>query len=179
MSYVAKTLARGEEVIFRANFNWTYSLFPTVWFSIGMASLAMLALIQFAAGFSFEGNYVVAWWSAGIGAAAGTLILLTHLVILMTTEIVVTTYRFVYKVGLIARKTQEVSLNNIEEITLEETILGRFFGFGKLTMRGTGVGVIILPSIDNPIRVRKHIENARAALRQARKAPIVSDDKED
>lgn len=93
------------------------------------------------------------------------LILLGHLIVLMTTEIVVTTYRFVFKTGLVARHTQEVSLNKIEEITLEQSIWGRFLGYGKLVLRGTGVGVITLPDLDDPIRLRKIIENAKSALR--------------
>ena len=77
-----------------------------------------------------------------------------------------TTYRFVYKTGLISRHTQEVSLNKIEEITLKQSIWGRIFGFGKLILRGTGVGVIQLPDLDDPIEVRKIIENAKSNLRR-------------
>jgi uncharacterized membrane protein YdbT with pleckstrin-like domain len=96
----------------------------------------------------------------------GGLILLSHLIVLWTTEIAVTTYRFVYKTGFISRKTQEVSLNKIEEIVLEQSVWGRVFGYGKLTIRGTGVGVIELPDIDNPIEVRRIIELAKAELRR-------------
>ncbi len=85
---------------------------------------------------------------------------------LITTEIVVTTYRFVYKTGLISRNTQEVSLNKIEEITLHQSIWGRILGYGKLVLRGTGVGVIELPNLDNPIYIRKMIENTKSALRE-------------
>ena len=83
----------------------------------------------------------------------------------MTTEIVVTTFRFVYKRGLISRDTKEVSLNKIEEITLHQTIWGRILNYGKLVMRGTGVGVIELPDLDDPIQLRRIIENARSKLR--------------
>lgn len=48
-SYVEKTLAGGEEIIHRANFNWTYSFFPVFWFSLGAAPLAMFFFLQFAA----------------------------------------------------------------------------------------------------------------------------------
>ena len=77
-----------------------------------------------------------------------------------------TTFRFVYKIGLISRRTQEVSLNKIEEITLRQSVSGRVFGYGQLTLRGTGVGVIELPNLDRPIDVRKIIENAKAELRR-------------
>ena len=167
MSYVAKTLAGGEEIIHRANFNWTYSFFPVMWFCIGAATLALFAYIQFIAQVPFD-ELRVGWWSAGVAAFSGSIILMNHLIILITTEIVVTTYRFVYKTGLISRNTQEVSLNKIEEITLHQTVAGRFLGFGKLVLRGTGVGVITLPDLDNPINLRRIIENAKSSLRTTR-----------
>ncbi len=163
--YVEKTLASGEEIIHRANFNWTYSFFPMLWFALGAGSLALFFFIQFAAGVPYE-SLKIGWWSASVAAASGTLILIGHLIILITTEIVVTTYRFVYKTGLVSRNTQEVSLNKIEEITLHQSIWGRLLSYGKLVLRGTGVGVITLPDLDDPIRLRKIIENAKSALRE-------------
>ena len=162
--YVEKTLASGETILHRANFNWTYSFLPVLWFSIGAATLAMFFYIQFIAHVPFA-DLEVGWWSAGVAAAAGSMILINHLIIMMTTEIVVTNTRFVFKTGLISRKTQEVSLNKIEEIALRQTIWGRILNFGKLVLRGTGVGVIELPDLDDPINLRRTIENARSTLR--------------
>jgi len=162
--YVEQTLAANEEILYRANFNWTYSFFPVLWCVIGFAPIILYVLLQFASGVPFS-ELKVGWGFAGAAGFVGFLILFYHLVILWTTEIVVTTYRFVYKRGLIARNTQEVSLNKIEEITLNQSIWGRLFGYGELVMRGTGVGVIKLPAVDNPIQVRKLIENARSKLR--------------
>ncbi len=162
--YVEKTLAGGEEVIHRANFNWTYSFIPVFWFSLGAAPLAMFFFIQYAAEVPFE-ELRVGWWFAIIGGAAGAIILINHLIVLSTTEIVVTTFRFVYKTGLVSRHTKEVSLNKIEEITLEQTVWGRLLSYGKLVLRGTGVGVITLPDLDDPIRLRRIIENAKSAMR--------------
>ena len=175
--YVGKTLAGGEEILHRANFNWTYSFFPMLWFSLGAGSLALIVFVQFAAEVPYE-SLKVGWWSAAVAATCGSLILIGHIILLMTTEIVVTTFRFVYKTGLIARHTQEVSLNKIEEITLEQSIWGRILSYGKLVLRGTGVGVITLPNLDDPIRLRRIIENAKSALRedQRRRRRVNEDD---
>ena len=175
MSYVSKTLATDEEILHRANFNWTYSFFPVFWFSLGAASVIFFFYIQYAAGVEFN-ELRTGWWAAIVAGAAGSLILFNHLIILITTEIVVTTTRFVYKRGLVARDTKEVSLSKIEEITLHQTVIGRIFGYGKLVMRGTGVGVIELPDLDNPINLRRIIENARSSLRGGRRR---RDDDED
>jgi len=177
--YVEKTLAGGEEIIHRANFNWTYSFFPMMWFALGGGAVALIFFTQFAAEVPFE-RLRVAWWSALTGFTAGSLILLNHIIVLVTTEIVVTTYRFVFKRGLISRNTQEVSLNKIEEITLHQSIWGRILSYGKLVLRGTGVGVIELPDLDDPIRLRKIIENAKSALREdSRERKRINSDDDD
>lgn len=162
--YVEKTLASGEEIVHRANFNWTFSFFPLLWFALGAAALTMIAFIQFSGDVTYQ-ELKVGWWSAIVGAVAGAIILLTHTINLVTTEIIVTSFRFVFKKGLIARSSQEVSLNKIEEITLQQSVWGRLLGFGQLIMRGTGVGVISLPNLDNPIELRRIIENTRSNLR--------------
>lgn len=168
MSYVAKTLAAEEKIIHRANFNWTYSFFPVMWFSLAAATVAFFLYLHFVADVKYE-EIKIGWWFVAVAAFSGSVILLNHLIILTTTEIVITTYRFVYKTGLISRNTQEVSLNKIEEITLHQTVFGRLLGFGKLVLRGTGVGVITLPDLDNPINLRRIIENAKSSLRTTRR----------
>ena len=173
--YVEQTLAGGEEIVYRANFNWTYSFFPVMWLVLGFSPVILFVLSQFAAGVPFE-ELRTGWWFAGGAALVGFMLFLNHMILLWTTEIVVTTYRFVYKTGLISRNTQEVSLNKIEEITLQQSVWGRIFGYGKLVMRGTGVGVIELPAIDNPIRVRQIIENAKSRLRSEGTASQRDDD---
>lgn len=167
--YVDKTLAPGEAILFRVHFNWTFSFFPVLWFALGSAPVVMYALLHFGTfgeRVPFE-DLKFGWAIVGLGFLTGILILLNHLIVLWTTEIAVTSFRFVYKTGLIARNTQEVSLNKIEEIILQQSVWGRLFGYGKLILRGTGVGVIELPAVDDPIDVRRIIEHAKAALRNS------------
>lgn len=166
MSYVAKTLADDERIVERADFNWTYSFFPVLWFVIGLAPLVLFLFGQFSLGKSYE-ELQVGYWLSYATLLLGGLILLGHMIKLWTTEIVVTTYRFVFKTGLVSRNTKEVSLNKIEEISLHQSIWGRLFGYGNMILRGTGVGVIELPNIDNPVELRQIIETAKARLRRA------------
>jgi uncharacterized membrane protein YdbT with pleckstrin-like domain len=166
--YVRKTLAPHEDIVHRIDFNWTFSFFPVLWFALGSAPMVMYALLQFGTfgeSVPFD-DLRIGWWFVWAAFGVGSLILINHLIVLWTTELVVTSYRFVYKTGLLARNTQEVSLNKIEEITLQQSVWGRLFGYGKLILRGTGVGVITLPNIDNPIEVRRIIEKAKADLRR-------------
>ena len=84
------------------------------------------------------------------------------LIRLWTTEIAVTNRRIIYKRGWIARATDEINLNRIEEVNLRQSVAGRLFGYGKVICQGTGVGEIELPTIDDPLRFRKELQEAQA-----------------
>ena len=81
------------------------------------------------------------------------------------TEIAVTSDRFVRKTGLVAIKSEEVSLDKIEEVTVDQSVLGRLFGYGNVQVHGTGMGDIKCGIVDNPIRMRREIQTAREGLK--------------
>ena len=170
MSYVTRTLARNEEIVERANFNWTYNAEAWFWLFASWVPVALSVVFWFE---SFgarpmpSGQLNFFALMAGTGAFLGLIIWGTHMIHVWTTEIVVTTFRFVYKQGWLNVSTQEVSLNKIEEINLSQSLMGRILGYGTLILRGTGVGVIELPEMDNPVSLRRTIENAKADLRDA------------
>ncbi|ADM09452.1 hypothetical protein PB2503_06932 [Parvularcula bermudensis HTCC2503] len=160
MSYVVQMLAPHERVIARGRFNWTYS-FPA-YSLFGLSFLPLVyALYEWAVGGLENGRFWVL--ATLLLAAAGTGRLIAHIVYLYTTEMAVTTSRFIYKRGFLRRHSQEVSLNKIEEINVDQSLLGRLMGFGRLTLKGTGVGQIHLPDIDNPLELRRAIELGRNA----------------
>ncbi|MBY0422817.1 MAG: PH domain-containing protein [Parvularculaceae bacterium] len=163
--YVEKTLASDEHIEYEAEFNWTFNVESWLWCLAAGLTALFYCWLQFSVGIRFDA-LKVGWWLTGAAIGLALIFLLIHYIYLYTTEIVVTTFRLVFKTGWISRSTQEVSLNKIEEITLEQSVIARLFDFGKLVIRGTGVGVIELPNLDKPIRVRKVIEDARAKLRQ-------------
>lgn len=133
MGYVDRTLSSDERIIYRAHFHWTYVV--GTW----------LALI-------FLGIFII-----------GLVIFIERTIRQLNTEIVVTNHRFVVKTGFIARKTQEVSLEKVEQIKLNQSFWGRVLGFGSLEIRGTGVGNIQLPEIDEPVELRRAINSARTS----------------
>ena len=83
------------------------------------------------------------------------------MVVKASTEIAITTSRLVYKRGLIARHVGEMSIDRIEGVNVLQSIFGRLFGYGRLAIRGMGVGEVVLPPLRNPIAFRRAIEKAR------------------
>ena len=55
-----------------------------------------------------------------------------------TSEFVITNKRVMIKVGLVSRKTVEMNLAKVESVNVEQTIMGRLFGYGTITVVGTG-----------------------------------------
>ena len=83
----------------------------------------------------------------------------------LTTEIALTSRRFVVKTGWIARSTEEIAHRRIEEVKLEQGVLGRILGYGKLTVQGTGNAKIATHEyVSKPVELRKAILDSQAAV---------------
>ena len=107
----------------------------------------------------------------GVLALAGVAVFLGVLIPIWTTEIGVTNQRLIYKRGLIWRKTQELQLRAIEEVKLDQGLLGRLLDFGRLDLHGTGVGDIRLPALADPVGLRKALQDGMAAAAQPAQRP--------
>ena len=155
MSYIDRSLGDGERIIGRAYFHWLYTL---------RACLGLIAsLIVFAAIAGYADGTNRAWLNV-----AGLVLVLLGLVDFLrlmirkwTTEIGVTSHRFVKKTGFIALHTNEIALPNIEGVRVQQGILGRVFGFGQIVIEGTGVDAVRNPTIADPVAFRRAIETAK------------------
>ena len=78
-----------------------------------------------------------------------------------TTEIAVTSHRFVEKTGLFSLNTNEIALPNIEGVKVEQSLWGRILGYGHMRIEGTGVDAVVIPNIADPIAFRRAIETAK------------------
>jgi Bacterial PH domain len=74
-----------------------------------------------------------------------------------TTEIVVTDRRVIYVQGFFERKSIEVHMNQIESVDVDQTLLGRLFNYGDVTIHGTGTTYEPLRAADRPIALRNEI----------------------
>ena len=132
MGYDQQTLSENETVEYVAEFHWLYT---------ATAILILILLGPFVIGIFVFFKMMIKKW---------------------TTEIVLTNDRFVFKKGWISRSTEEFALQRLEEVNLHQSILGRIFDYGKLTISGVGVGVIEIPAIDSPLEFRKALKELRS-----------------
>lgn len=83
-------------------------------------------------------------------------------------EFVITNKRVVIKTGLIARSTIELNLNKVESISVEQSVMGRIFGFGTVTVLGTGETREPFTRIGNPLEFRRKFQEQYDQYTQSR-----------
>jgi uncharacterized membrane protein YdbT with pleckstrin-like domain len=143
MKYIDSILEPGEQVRYEATVSRTIYI-PALVFAI--CGLAMAGL---GAGYGY-----MAW------IAAAALFLLAFVLFLpawyrrLTTEIAVTDRRIIMKRGFIRRHTVEMNMQKVESVDVDQTLIGRIFDFGNITIRGTGSSFEKLANIDAPLKLR-------------------------
>ena len=73
------------------------------------------------------------------------------------TETDVTNMRVVHKTGFIKRRTFEMSLDKIESVDVNQSILGRLMDYGDITIQGVGEGTETISTIASPLAFRNAI----------------------
>jgi uncharacterized membrane protein YdbT with pleckstrin-like domain len=174
--YTQESLGQGERIVRFAQFHWMYNLWAATMLLWGAAGAA-LALAAAIYGYRTVGwcppAAEVGWWGcmgalhwgvklAVLGIFVMGLWSFAHLMVVrVSTEIAVTTRRLVYKIGLVSRDAEEMNIDRVESVNVEQGILGRILGYGRVIVRGMGVGQIVLPTIADPVVFRKAIQWAR------------------
>ena len=149
MAYVRKVLQPGETLVYEAALSW-------VGYLPGLLVL-ILAAVAFVVGGELSG------WPLWVDIVAG-IILLVALWLLAaawftrwTTEVAITDRRIIHKTGFIRRKTIEMSVEKVESVDVNQSLLGRLFDYGDVIVRGTGAGLAPLNEIDQPLKFRSKI----------------------
>ena len=142
MSYIQHSLAAGETVRVTARIHWI--IWVRAW-----AALLVLGIVL-----------------------VGIVIFIHDLIALTTTEIAITDRRLILKRGLLGRSTSELELATVEAVRLNQDMLGRFLGWGRVEVHGTGDDVWLSPLIAQPVQFRRELESAlmvasRAAAKTA------------
>jgi len=157
--YIDNALVDGETVIARAHYHWLSWVVPSLAVIVPVC-LQILSWI-------YVGEGTRAWLSyITIGLIiAGGIYCLWQIIRIRATEIAVTDRRFIHKTGWISRDTAEIELRSIEEVKLQMSVMGRIFGYGTLTIRGTGAGIVESKGLDDPKIFQKAIQTAQERLR--------------
>jgi uncharacterized membrane protein YdbT with pleckstrin-like domain len=149
--YIDDILQPGEKVLYSTNAHWIFYL-PAI--AAWIVALVFFILSRN----TLNETLVLVWLSlaaiAGLAALYWTLKGWFHR---WTTETDVTNLRVVHKTGFIKRRTFEMSLDKVESVDVNQSILGRVLNYGDVTVRGVGEGSETIKTIASPLDFRNHI----------------------
>jgi uncharacterized membrane protein YdbT with pleckstrin-like domain len=135
-SYVDTNLLAQEKVLYRAHTS-LWSLAPMI-----LLGIVLLALI------------------------VGLFVLIAAWIRYRTTEFAVTDRRVIAKSGLVSRRTVEMFLDKVESLNVEQSVAGRLFDYGTVTIRGTGATSETFANISAPLVLRKNFMDAADSFRR-------------
>ncbi|MEM9810359.1 MAG: PH domain-containing protein [Pseudomonadota bacterium] len=153
-------MGKHERLIVRASFPWIQRAFSWV-ILLGMGAAPIIAL--FFANWAGVANASLATLAI-LSSLAAALIFFVMRLYMQTTEFGLTDHRVVFKKGVISRHTNEIPLESVETVHLTQTIIGRLLGFGCLDVAGSGGTQLISPPMQNPLRFRTAVDEARTDL---------------
>lgn len=158
MSYIRSSLGANETAHYIAHFHW-------INYVLAFGVLIISVILGLTAGSYYNAQNAGAEWLVLITLAlipmiVGGIIFLVIMVPIWTTEIGVTNQRIIYKTGFISRSTQELQLRSIEEVNMQQSVLGRIFNYGKIDIHGTGEEDISLPNLGDAVTLRKALQEA-------------------
>jgi uncharacterized membrane protein YdbT with pleckstrin-like domain len=149
--YIDDILQPGEKVLYSTNVHWIFYL-PAI-----AAWIVALALFVGSQMFVTETAMWLCLSLAVIAALVAVYWMLGAWFHRWTTETDVTNLRVVHKTGFIKRRTFEMSMDKVESVDVNQSILGRILNYGDVTVRGVGEGAERIRTIASPLAFRSHI----------------------
>ena len=154
MKYVERVLQPDETVVHAARLHWLIYLVPAV------LLILIVACVLVASGSSTPGIAIPLWLTAILLAPIAIITAAGALIRQMTTELVLTNRRVIYKTGIFRRHTMEMNRSKVETVSVDQSILGRLLNYGTVIVRGTGGSLEPIRSIADPLSFRNHITAA-------------------
>ncbi|SDT33698.1 PH domain-containing protein [Bradyrhizobium canariense] len=149
--YIDDILQPGEKVLYSTNAHWIFYL-PAI--AAWVVAIVFLVLSRM---FVTDTPVLLCLSLAAISAIFALYKMLTAWFHRWTTETDVTNLRVVHKAGFIKRRTFEMSLDKVESVDVNQSILGRILNYGDVTVRGVGEGAETIKTIASPLDFRNHI----------------------
>jgi uncharacterized membrane protein YdbT with pleckstrin-like domain len=186
MKYVESLLGKNEQILWRARQHWivlsanfviNLFIFIVVWsiyFALGGLGSGLLgdflrnnrglALIVLLIPIGWFGWEFLQWWAE---------------------EYLITSHRVVQTEGLINKHTKDSALEKINDITLNQSFMGRILGYGDLAIiTGSDMGTNVLKRLAKPVEFKKTLLEQKSKLSDGddlgpRKTAPVESDEED
>ena len=149
--YIDEILQPGEKVLYSTNVHWVFYL-PAI-----AAWILALVLLVLSRATATEGIILLCLSASAVAAIVALYWTAKAWFHRWITETDVTNLRVVHKTGFIKRRTFEMSLDKVESVDVNQSILGRILNYGDVTILGVGEGKETITTIASPLAFRSYI----------------------
>jgi uncharacterized membrane protein YdbT with pleckstrin-like domain len=149
--YIDEILQPGEKVLYSTTVHWIFYL-PAV-----VAWIVAIFLFFLSRETSTEGLVLLCLSASAVVAILALYWTAKAWFYRWITETDVTNLRVVHKTGFIRRRTFEMSLDKVESVDVNQSILGRILSYGDVTILGVGEGKETIATIASPLAFRNFI----------------------
>lgn len=168
-SYIVRSLEKGESIVLRGHYHWTFTACQVVWSYIFIFAAAGVLIAS-----CFFPEYMKVLHCAACASAILSLVLaLWGYLLRSRTEFAVTDTRFVQKDGILDIEIKEIPLYKVETVNFSQTFIQRLLGTGDIELVGSGGTTHKLTYIAHPMDVKKAIARAignKERMQMARQA---------
>jgi uncharacterized membrane protein YdbT with pleckstrin-like domain len=149
--YIDDILQPGEKVLYSTNAHWIFFLPAIAGWAVAIAFLVLSRMV------AADTPMLLCLSMAAIAAIFALYKTVTAWFHRWTRETDVTNLRVVHKEGFIKRQTFEMSLDKVESVDVNQSILGRILNYGDVSIFGVGEGNKTIDTIASPLEFRNHI----------------------
>ena len=149
--YIDDILQPGEKVLYSTNAHWIFYLRAIA------AWIVAMVLFSLSRATATESVVLLCLSAAAVVAIVALYWTAKAWFHRWTTETDVTNLRVVHKTGFIKRRTFEISLDKVESVDVNQSILGRILNYGDVTILGVGEGRETIATIASPLSFRNFI----------------------
>jgi len=151
MRYIDEILQPGEKVLYSTNAHWIFYL-PAI-----VAWIVAIVLLVLSRWTTTDGIVLLCLAASAVVAIAALYWTAKAWFHRWTTETDVTNLRVVHKTGFVEGRTFEMSLDKVESVDVNQSILGRILNYGDVTIQGVGEGKETISTIASPLAFRNYI----------------------
>jgi uncharacterized membrane protein YdbT with pleckstrin-like domain len=149
--FIDEILQPGERVLYSTNAHWMFFLPAIAAWIVAIVFLVLSRMV------TADALVLICLTLAAIAGLAALYWTVTAWFHRWTTETDVTNMRVVHKTGFITRQTFEMSLDKVESVDVDQSILGRVLNYGNVIVRGVGEHEQRIKTIASPLAFRNAI----------------------
>jgi uncharacterized membrane protein YdbT with pleckstrin-like domain len=149
--YIDDILQPDEKVLYSTNAHWMFYLPAIAAWTVAIVFLVLSRMV------TADALMLLCLALAAVAGLAALYWTATAWFHRWTTETDVTNMRVVHKTGFIKRRTFEMSLDKVESVDVNQSILGRIMNYGDVTIQGVGEGTQTISTISRPLAFRTAI----------------------